>query len=91
MSVSRHTLISLTEMLYSKHVIDRPTKISVISKGGYEGADALLDHVEMKVESKPRILPTVLEAMKEHELFRVRVPLWLGFNQYQSDLGLDTD
>ena len=74
-------------MLYSKHVIDRPTKISVISKGG----DALLDHVEMKVESKPRILPTVLEAMKEHELFRVRVPLWLGFNQYQSDLGLDTD
>ena len=67
LSASKPTLISLTGMLYSKHIIDRRTKISVISKGGYKGADILLDHVEMKVESKPSILPTILKAMKEHE------------------------
>ena len=54
-------------MLYSKRIIDRRTKIPVTSKGGYKGADILLDHVEMKVESKPSILQTVLKAMKEHE------------------------
>ena len=67
LSVSKPTLISLTGKLFAKHIIDRPTKTSVISKGGYEGADALLDHVEMKVESNPHILPTILKAMKEHE------------------------
>ena len=66
LSVSKTTLISLSGKLFSKHIIDRPTK-TVVSKGGYKGADILLDHVEMKVESKPHILQTVLKAMKEHE------------------------
>ena len=66
LSVSKPTLISLNGMLYSNHIIDMPTKTSVSSKGGYEGADILLDHVRMKVESKPHILQTVLKAMKEH-------------------------
>ena len=67
LSVSKTTLISLTGKLFSKHIIDRRTKTSVVSKGGYKGADILLDHVEMKVESKPHILQIVLKAMKEHE------------------------
>ena len=67
LSVSKPTLISLTGKLFSEHIIDRPTKTSVLSKGGYKGADILLDHVEMKVESNPSILQTVLKAMKEHE------------------------
>ena len=68
LSVSETTLISLTGKLFSKRIIDMPTKTLVLSKGGYKGADILLDHVEMKVESKPHILLTVLDTMKEHEL-----------------------
>ena len=67
LSVSKTTLISLTGELYSKRIISRDTKILALSRGGYEGADFLLHHVQMRVESKPHILLTVLKAMKEHE------------------------
>ena len=46
-------------------IVDRPTKIAVISKGQYEGADILLDHVDMQIKDKPKLLCIVLDAMQE--------------------------
>ena len=65
LSVSKTTLISLTGKLFEVRIVDRATKIAVISKGGYEGADTLLDHVEIRVDNNPQLLHTVLEAMRE--------------------------
>ena len=66
LDASETTLISLTGKLFQLRIVDRPTKIYVTSKGGYKGADTLLDHVETRVDNNPQILITVLEAMREN-------------------------
>ena len=70
LSASETTLYSLTGKLYEMRIVDRPTKIAVISKGQYKGADILLDHIDMKVKDKPRLLCTVLHAMQELEALK---------------------
>ena len=70
LSVSETTLISLAGKLFSIHIVDRPTKTLVLSNGGYKGADILLDHVEMRVDNKPKILQIVLKAMQELEALK---------------------
>ena len=70
LTVSQTTLFSLAGELYAKRIIDIRTKSEVISKGGYKGADTLLDLVKMKVDNKPRILPRVFEAMQKHEALK---------------------
>ena len=70
LSVSENTLISLIGNLFLIRIIDRPTKNLVISNGGYKGADILLDHVEMRVDNKPKILQSVLKAMQELEALK---------------------
>ena len=70
LSASETTLHSLTGKLYEMRIVDRPTKIAVISKGQYKGADILLDHVDMKVNDKPRLLRTILDAMRELEALK---------------------
>ena len=67
LSVSKTTLVSLTGKLFQLRIVDRSTKTAVVSKGGYKGADILLDFVEMKLDNNPEILESVLEAMQENE------------------------
>ena len=67
LSVSKTTLESLTGKLFQMQIVDRLTKIAIMSQGGYAGADALLDYVEMRVDNKPTILQSVFEAMQENE------------------------
>ena len=70
LNVSKITLLSLAVKLYAKRIIDIHTKSLVTTKGGYEEANTLLDHIKLKVDSKPEILPTVFEAMREHETLK---------------------
>ena len=66
LDASETTLNSLTGKLFQLQIVDRPTKIDVMSKGGYKGADTLLDHVETRVDNNSQILITFLEAMREN-------------------------
>ena len=66
LDASETTLISLTGKLFQLRIVDRPTKIDIMSKGGYIGADTLLDHVETRVDNNPQVLITVFEAMREN-------------------------
>ena len=54
-------------MLYGKRIIDVHTKNAVVRKKGSEGADVLIDRVEMKVKQNPRHLKRVLKLMKKLE------------------------
>ena len=67
LSRSEVTLITFTVMLYGKGIIDVHTKNAVIMIKGSEGADILIDRVEMKVEQTPRLLKRVLRMMKKLE------------------------
>ena len=67
LSVFEITLESLTGKLFQLRIVDRSTKIAVMSKAGYKGADTLLDYVEMRVDNNPKILRAVFEAMSECE------------------------
>ena len=67
LSRSEETLIMFAGMLYGKRIIDVHTKNAVIRKKGSEGADILMDRVEMKVEQTPKHLKRVLRVMKKLE------------------------
>ena len=67
LSRSEVTLITFTVMLYAKRIIDVHTKNAVIMRKGSEGADILMDRVEMKVEQTPRHLKRILRMMKKLE------------------------
>ena len=67
LSRSEETLILFAVMLYGKRIIDVHTKNTVIRKKGGEGADILMDKVEMKVEQTPRHLKRILRMMKKLE------------------------
>ena len=64
LTLSETTLCSLAGELFAKGIIDDVTKSEVMSKGGYKGADTLMDLIMLKVDSTPEILPTVFEAMR---------------------------
>ena len=67
LSRSEESLILFACMLYGKRIIDVHTKNTVIRKKGGEGADILMDKVEMKVEQTPKHLKRVLRVMKKLE------------------------
>ena len=74
LNVSKDSLLSFTQKLFAVNIINRDTKISVTRTGGKEGADILLDHIEMKIEQKieqnPDCLHVVLEIMENDEYLR---------------------
>ena len=70
LNVSKDSLLSFTQKLFSKNIIDRDTKICVTRTGGKEGAGILLDHIEMKVEQNPDCLHEVLKLMENDEYLR---------------------
>ena len=67
LNVSKDSLLSFTQELFGAKIIDRNTKISVNSKGGKQGADALLDLIGTKVKMYPNYLQEVLELMEKNE------------------------
>ena len=67
LTVSETALFSLTGNLYSKRILDFRTKSEIISKGGYKGADTLMDYLEMRVDNNSAMLYNVLQAMRELE------------------------
>ena len=67
LNVCADTLQSFALKLFAQKIIDRSTKLSVERKGGQSGASVLLDHVELKVEQKPKLLNVVLEIMESEE------------------------
>ena len=67
LTVSETALFSLTGNLYSKRILDFRTKSEIISKGGYKGADTLMDYLEMRVDHNSAMLYNVLQAMRELE------------------------
>ena len=64
LTISETTLWSLAGELFAKGFIDGLTKFEVTSKGGYKGANTLMDLIELKVDSRPEILPSVFEVMR---------------------------
>ena len=70
LTVSETTLFSLTGKLYSKRFIDFRTKSEITSKGGYKGADTLMDYLEMRVDHNSAMLYNVLQAMRELEALK---------------------
>ena len=70
LNVIKDSLLSFTQELFAVNIINRDTKISVIRIGGKEGADILLDHIEMKVEQNPDCLQVVLKLMENDEYLR---------------------
>ena len=67
LTVSETALFSLTGNLYSKRILDFRTKSEITSKGGYKGADTLMDYLEMRVDHNSAMLYNVLQAMRELE------------------------
>ena len=81
LTVSENTLFSLTGKLYSKQILDFPTKYEITSKGGYKGADTLMDYLEFRVLHNPGLLYNVLQAMRELEVLKdivVKLESWEG-------------
>ena len=67
LNVSKDTLQSFAQKLFGVEIINKATKISVTRAGGIEGADDLLNHIEMKVDQNPDCLHVVLELMENDE------------------------
>ena len=68
--VADEVLLGFSGELYSKHIIDRETKIAVSRKKGYEGADLLMDRVEIKIDQSPTSLVIVLQVMAKVEILK---------------------
>ena len=64
---SESTLSSLTVELYAKGIIDISTKIDVLKKGGFTGADILFTHVQMKIEHSPELLDIIQQALENEQ------------------------
>ena len=65
LSKSEESMIMFAGMLYAKRIIDVRTKNAVIRRKGSEGADILMNRVEMKVKQYPKHLKRVLMTMKK--------------------------
>ena len=70
LDISETTFRSLVARLYSIGMIDTLTKTSILRKPGHEGADKLMDLLEMKVDAKPERLHTILDIMMQEEALR---------------------
>ena len=67
LNISETTLLSLAGRFYARSIIDNPTKLEVRRVKGFEGADILMEHVELKVEQNHECLGEVLEIMENEE------------------------
>ena len=70
LTISETTLFSLTGKLYSKRIVDFRTKSEITSKGGYKGADTLMDYLGLRVDNNSNMLYYVLQAMRELEALK---------------------
>lgn len=72
LDTSISTLTSFTGKLYSKKLVDRKTKREVIRTKGYEGADTLLDHLTLKLESdnSNKRYKLILELILQEEVLK---------------------
>ena len=70
LNISDTTFRSLVGRLFSDGLIDANTKASILRKLGHEGADKLMDILEMKVDAKPERLEVVLGIMSQEEPLR---------------------
>ena len=67
LNTSESTLLLLASGFYTRRIIDQHTKIDVRRVKGFEGADILMDYVEMNVDQNPECLDVVLQIMEKHE------------------------
>ena len=70
LDVSETTFRSVVAGLFSVGMIDISTKSAVLRKMGHEGADKLMDMLEMKVDAKPERLSIIVEVMMQEEALR---------------------
>ena len=70
LNICAETLKSFTGKMFQRKIIDRQTRISVDRQGGLAGASVLLDHIDMKVSQRPKLLYVVLEEMESEETLR---------------------
>lgn len=64
------TLRTVVGKFYSIDMIDSTTKAAILRKMGHEGADMLMDLLEMKVDSRPERLQPIIEIMVQEEPLR---------------------
>ena len=57
----------MARQFYTCRIIDKPTKLEVCRMKGSEGADILMENVEMKIEQNHECLLIVLQIMKNQE------------------------
>ena len=67
LNISETTLLSLARKLYTRRIIDKPTELKVRRIKGSEGADILMENVEMKIEQNHEYLLIVLQIMEKQE------------------------
>ena len=67
LNTSEPTLLSLTTELYAQNIISMNIKIDVRNNKGYNGADILLTHVQMKIEHSSEHLDTIQKAMENEQ------------------------
>ena len=67
MEKSGTTLRDLTGELFQEGIVDTATKNEIFRQKGYDGADTLMDLVEMKVDANPQNFDTVLQIMHSQD------------------------
>ena len=67
LATSNTTMITLAGKLYTKRIIDMPTKSEILATKGLEGANLLLDLVMIKIDQRPECLEAFLLIMEELE------------------------
>ena len=70
LDISETTFRSVVAGLFSVGMIDISTKSAVLRKLGHEGADKLMDMLEMKVDAKPERLSVIVDVMMQEEALR---------------------
>lgn len=70
LDASDATLRAVVTRFYSLGLIDATTKSAILRRLGHEGADMLMDLLEMKVDSKPERLQLILETMVQDQSLR---------------------
>ena len=70
MEKSGTTLRDLTGELFQEGIVDTASKNEIFRQKGYDGADTLMDLVEMKVDANPQHFDTVLQLMRRQDDLR---------------------
>ena len=68
LNISENVLCSFADELFAMKIISNETKLSATRQGGQRGANVLLDHISMRIDLNPGLLPTVIDIMESIEL-----------------------